>query len=229
VIATEAGELGCDDVLIATNAYTDGLIEPLRRTFVAVPSFQVATAPIPAELRKSILPERQAVSDTWRLLRYFRLDAAGRLVMGARGTFGNSTVLKTAEPHYRAVREIYPQLDGLPFEYHWGGLVAMTRDHLPHVHELAPRVRAALGYNGRGVAMATVMGGVLARWVLGESPAESGICVSPVRAIPLHALSRFGTRAAIQYLRALDAWEGTRANLPRLRLRAAGKAARLPP
>jgi len=34
---------------------------------------------------------------------------------------------------------------------------------VPHLHELAPGLRAALGYNGRGVAMATVLGTLLAR------------------------------------------------------------------
>jgi len=48
------------------------------------------------------------------------------------------------------------------YDYHWGGLVAMTGDHLPHLHELAPGLLAGLGYNGRGVAMAIVMGRLLA-------------------------------------------------------------------
>ena len=39
-----------------------------------------------------ILPDRQAASDTWHLLRYFRLSAQGRLVMGSRGFFGNAPV-----------------------------------------------------------------------------------------------------------------------------------------
>jgi glycine/D-amino acid oxidase-like deaminating enzyme len=171
---------------------------------VAIPSFQVATAPIPPALRASILPQGQAVSDTWHLLRYFRLDAAGRLVMGSRGVFGVKPLAIAARHHYRAVQEIYPQLEGLPFEYHWGGLVAMTRDHLPHLHELAPGLRAALGYNGRGVAMATVLGTLLARWTLGEPPAELGFPVTPLRPIALHRCSQLGARVAIQYFRGLD-------------------------
>src|SRR5205085_10636486 len=71
----------------ATNGYTGAVTDELRRTVVAVPSFQVATAPIPAALRQAILPGGQAASDTRRLLRYFRLDTSGRLVMGSRGTF----------------------------------------------------------------------------------------------------------------------------------------------
>ena len=50
----------------------------------------------------------------------------------------------------------------------WGGDVALTRDHLPGLHLLAPGVMAGLGYNGRGVGMATVMGKVLADWASGE-------------------------------------------------------------
>ncbi len=212
-IETPRGELTSESVILATNAYADTLHEPLRRSVIAIPSFQVATAPIPATLRASILPEGQAVSDTWHLLRYFRLDATGRLVMGSRGVFGARPLSVAARHHYRAVREIYPQLDGLPFEYHWGGLVAMTPDHLPHLHEIAPGLRAALGYNGRGVAMATVLGTLLARWALGESPSELGFPVTPLRPIPLHRCSQLGARVAIQTLRGLDGLARTRDRL----------------
>jgi glycine/D-amino acid oxidase-like deaminating enzyme len=201
---TPQGSVSAPVVIIATDAYTDSVSEELRRTIVPVPSFQVATAPIPAELRSTILPEGHAASDTWHLLRYFRLDANGRLVLGSRGTFSQSPQLRDVHYHYHAVHEIYPQLKGVPFEYHWGGLVAMTQDQLPHLHELAPGLLAGLGYNGRGVAMATVMGRLLARRALGAQVVELGFPVSPVLPVPFHALSGIGARATIQYLRFVD-------------------------
>lgn len=203
-IDTPNGSVTAPFVIIATDAYTDSISEELRRTMVPVPSFQVATAPIPTDLRGGILPEGQAASDTWRLLRYFRLDASGRLVLGSRGIFAQAPQLRDVQYHYRAVQEIYPQLEGIAFEYHWGGLVAMTQDHLPHLHELAPGLLAGLGYNGRGVAMATVMGRLLARRALGAEAMELGFPVSPPVPVPLHALSGLGARAAIQYLRFVD-------------------------
>jgi len=203
-IETSQGSVSAPLVIIATNAYTDAISEELRRTIVTVPSFQVATTPIPAALRSTILPDRQAASDTWHLLRYFRLDAGGRLVLGARGTFSQSPQLRDVQYQYRAVEEIYPQLRGIGFEYHWGGLVAMTRDSLPHLHELAPGLLAGLGYNGRGVAMATVMGRLLARRALGTPVAELGFPVTPVLPLPLHRLSGAAARASIQYLRVVD-------------------------
>ena len=209
-IETPRGSLSAPLVIVATNAYTGSVCDNLRRTVVPVPSFQVATAPIPPALRASILPEGQAASDTRRLLRYFRLDAGGRLVLGSRGSFAPTPDVRSVLGHYRAVHEIYPQLEGLPFEYHWGGLVAMTRDHLPHLHELAPGLLAGLGYNGRGVAMATMMGRLLARLALGVPAAELGFPVTAVRPVPLHALTGIAVRAAIQYLRLADALQRAR-------------------
>ncbi len=210
-VETPRGSVSASQVIVATNAYTGTLNPQLRRSVVAVPSFQVATAPIPQTLRGQILPGGQAASDTCRLLRYFRTDVSGRLVMGTRGSFAAAPTAFTARHHYRAVREIYPQLTGLGFDYHWGGYVAMTADHLPHLHELAPGLLAGLGYNGRGIAMATVMGQLLAQRVLGMPPEELGFPVTAVQPIRLHAFSRLGVRATIQYLRLLDSLTRSRA------------------
>lgn len=194
-------------VIVATDAYTGRAFDALRRTVVGVPSIQVATAPLPPRLRASILPGRQSVSDTQRILRYFRLDAAGRFVLGTRGSYGDIPVPTNTRTHEHAMRELYPQLEGLPLEYRWGGLVAMTADGIPHLHELAPGLLAGLGYNGRGVAMATAMGRLLARRALGEAAAELGFPVTPLQPIRLHALSRMAARATIRYLQARDVLE----------------------
>ena len=212
-LRTPGGTVTSATVILATDAYTDRLIDPLRRTVIPVPSLQIATEPLPANLRQSVLPQGQSASDTWHLLRYFRLDPTGRLLMGSRGMFGDAPAAVAARHHYRAVREIFPQLEGIRYEFHWGGLVAMTRDHLPHLHEVAPGLLAGLGYNGRGVAMATVMGRILAHWALGARTEELGFPVTSLAPIPLHRFNRIGARLAIQGLRALDGLARVRARL----------------
>jgi glycine/D-amino acid oxidase-like deaminating enzyme len=180
-----------------------------------VPSIQVATAPLPPALRAGILPGGQSVSDTKRLLCYFRLDAAGRLVLGTRGSYGDVPVPTTTAAHERALREIYPELAALPLEYRWGGFVALTRDGVPHLHELAPGLLAGLGYNGRGVAMATAMGRLLARRALGESAESLQFPLTPLQPIRLHGLSHLAARATIRYLQVRDALEGIQRPLRR--------------
>ncbi|HEV7986234.1 MAG TPA: FAD-binding oxidoreductase [Steroidobacteraceae bacterium] len=201
---TPRGSVTAPIVIIATDAYTDGLVDPLRRSLVVVPSFQVATAPLPPALRSSILPQHQSVSDTGHLLRYFRLDAGGRLLMGSRGAFDRTPTPESARHLYQAVREIFPRLDGTAFDFHWSGLVAITTDRLPHLHELGPGLLAGVGYNGRGIAMATTMGRLLARLAAGESAAELGFPITPVRPLRLHRFARLAARTTMQFLRARD-------------------------
>ena len=203
-VDTPGGSVTSPVVILATDAYSDKLVDVVRRTVVTVPSYQVATTPLPPELLKSILPERQSASDTWHLLRYFRLDANGRLLMGSRGVFGNAPIAVQARHHYRAVREIYPQLEGIRYDYHWGGLVAVTRDSLPRLQAIGPGLLAGFGYNGRGVAMATTLGRLLALWAAGMPAEELGFPVTPPDPVPLHAFSQWGARVAVQYLRTLD-------------------------
>ncbi len=206
-VQTPRGTVAAQTVIVATDAYTGRAFDALRRTVVAVPSIQVATAPLPPDQLAAILPGGQSVSDTQRILRYFRLDASGRFVLGTRGSYADIPAPAATPAHERALRELYPQLARTPLEYRWGGFVAMTRDGLPHLHEPAPGLLAGLGFNGRGVAMATALGGLLARRALGESVESLGFPVTPVRPIRLHALSRVGARATIGYLQARDALE----------------------
>jgi glycine/D-amino acid oxidase-like deaminating enzyme len=208
-ITTDGGDIRADRVILATNGYSGHLHDRLRRSVIAVPSWQVATEPLPPDLRAAILPERQSASDTRRLLRYFRLDAAGRFVLGSRGSFAEPQPDRSVRALCGAARELFPALRGVRFTHHWGGMVAVTRDHLPHLHVLAPGLFAGLGYNGRGVAMATVMGRALASLAQGADPDAIGVPVAPLRPMRLHAASRLGVRATIAWYRLLDARAGT--------------------
>ncbi len=74
---------------------------------------------------------------------------------------------------------LFPQLDGIGIDYHWSGHVALTMDGLPHLHNPAPGLHAMLGYNGRGVAMATAFGKMYAEYI-----AEGRPMVYPTTQIP---------------------------------------------
>jgi hypothetical protein len=204
-VRTAGGVVAAERVILATNAYSGRLHDRLRRSVVAAPSWQVATDPLPAVVRDTILPERQAGSDMRRLLRYFRLDADGRFVLGGRGSFREPQPAASVRRLCAASVALFPQLGGVAFTYQWGGLVALTQDHLPHLHALAPGLFAGVGYNGRGVAMATVMGRELARLAAGMDRSALDLPVVGVRPMALHAVSRLGVHASTAWYRVLDA------------------------
>ncbi|WP_366656907.1 FAD-binding oxidoreductase [Fodinicurvata sp. EGI_FJ10296] len=190
IVRTPGGQIAAGHVLVCTNAYTDGLAGPLARSVVPVRSVQVATRPLSENVRASILPEGHVASDTRRLLMYFRLDRDGRLLMGGRGAYSENGTRKQQENLRRATKAMFPQIGDVEWDYFWGGFVAMTRDHLPHLHEIRPGVTAALGYNGRGVAMATAMGRVLADRALGVEDRDLDFPVTGVSPIPFYGFRK---------------------------------------
>ena len=206
-IETPKGAVVADTVIIGTNGYTGRLWPGLAQTVMPLYSFQIATTPLSENLRRTILAQGQVASDTRRLLRYFRIDAHGRLVMGGRGPFKDNPGPDDAARLRAAVRSLFPQLGEQPWEFHWSGRVAMTADHLPHLHELAPGVHAGLGFNGRGVGMATLMGKFLAQRALGKGQTEIDFPITLMKPIPFHGLYRPVLRAVTGYYRVRDALE----------------------
>ena len=208
VLRTASGRLRAGQVLVCTNGYTSGPFDRLRRSIVPVRSVQVATEPLSDNLRRSILPEGHVASDTRRLLHYFRLDRDGRLLMGGRGAYGERGIKAQLAALRRAAAELFPQLGEQPWHYHWGGFVAITPDHWPHLHELEPGITAGLGYNGRGVAMATAMGRVLADRAMGMPDDALDFPVTRLQPIRLHGLRRPAVSAVVAWNRLRDHFSG---------------------
>jgi glycine/D-amino acid oxidase-like deaminating enzyme len=192
-------------VLVCTNGYTDALLPQLRRSYVAASSILCATAPLPDALRRQIMPAGLPISDARRLMNYMSFDPEGRFMIGARGSFG----LHEPESYFARLRKtakrIFPVLRGVPWEDAWGGRFALTADHLPHLHNPAPGLYAVLGCNGRGVAMLSRLGRLVADLASGAiTPAQSPVPVTPIAPIPLHALRRIGLEAVGAWYRMLD-------------------------
>jgi glycine/D-amino acid oxidase-like deaminating enzyme len=187
-VTAPAGAVTAETVLICTNGYTGNLWPGLKQSLVPVNSFQVATRPLSDNIRRSVLPEGLPVSDTRRLLRYFRLDPSGRLLMGGRGSTDDASGSTGFKRLRRLVASMFPQIGMAEWDFAWSGKVALTADHLPHIHEPAPGIKIGLGYNGRGVAMASRMGKLLADRTLGAPADEFGFPVTSIRPLPFWSL-----------------------------------------
>ncbi|MBT3332131.1 MAG: FAD-binding oxidoreductase [Rhodospirillaceae bacterium] len=204
-VTTAHGALRADKVIIATNGYTDGLWPGLAQTVVPVFSVQVATAPLGENMRGRILGGGEVLSDTHRVLWYFRQDAHGRLIMGGGGSAYESGAVNIYDGLRQRIHNLLPDAGEIDFEFAWNGKVALTTDHYPHLHELAPGLWAGLGFNGRGVAMATMMGKILADKALGTSQPEFDFPNMKPRPLPLHFLRGLAVTATRTYYNFRDA------------------------
>ena len=88
--------------------------------------------------------------------------------------------------------------------------MAMNPQNAWQVHELAPGLVAALGCNGRGLAIATTLGRDLAAWFCGAGADELAIPPSAPRSIRLHRMREPLVRSLVAYYRLRDALETRR-------------------
>ena len=204
-LVTPSGVLIAKKVILATNGYTDHLWPGLAKSIIPLYSVQVATAPLGENFRSKILGGGEVLSDTHRVLWYFRMDNHGRLIMGGGGSAYETGAVKVYDSLKDRARSLLPEAGDIEFEFSWNGKVAVTTDHYPHLHELAPDLCAGLGYNGRGVAMATMMGRILADRILGTEDPEFEFATSPLHSLPLHGLRGIAVTAARAYYRFRDA------------------------
>lgn len=208
-LSTATGSLRARRVLLATNAMSDRLWPGLAACSMAVWSFQTATAPLPADTK--VLPGRQAVSDTRRVLRYWRRDAAGRLVVGGKGTIRAPRGLRSFAVPERMRARLYPALPDVAPDFFWGGRVCVSLDRLPRFFTLADGVFAAMQDNGKGVAWCTGNGETLADLLSGVEPGDLPMPpVTPLRPIPLHPLRTLYAAAGSLWLRTQDALDRAR-------------------
>jgi len=183
-------------VVLASNGYTDPLWPGLRRTIVPLFGAIAASAPLGDAAARSILPDRPVLYESGNITVYYRIDSQQRLLIGGRGPM-REIAGPAAIPHLtRYAARLWRGLEGIEWTHAWGGRLAMTRDHYPHVHEPASGVLICLGYNGRGVAMATAMGRALAERMAHPS-AVFDMPLTPLEPIPMHAFWPLAVKAAI--------------------------------
>ncbi|MBI1262151.1 MAG: FAD-dependent oxidoreductase [Rhizobiales bacterium] len=201
------GIVRAKSLLLATNALSDGLWPGLRQMILPVWSFQIATAPLSESDRQHILPGRQAVSDTRRVLRYFRVDRDHRVIVGGKGTMFAPKNAGDFRLQQTMLERLYPQLADMPIEYRWGGEVAVTIGRLPRVLRLGPNGYASLGCNGKGVAWCSALGAPLAEMLTTGNEDVLPIPVSQVAPIPFHALRSIYVAIGSSWLRLRDAMD----------------------
>jgi glycine/D-amino acid oxidase-like deaminating enzyme len=204
-VSTPSGTVVAEQIVLATGAYTDALWPGLAKSFIGVQSAQIASKPLSENLRASIMPAKAVLSDTRKLANYYRVDAEGRLIMGGRGPLGDDPEPSTLVALERAARERFPMLADVEWEHAWAGRIDMTLDQMPHLCVLAPGVTSFLGLNGRGIALTTTFGAVLANRLTGGRDVALHWPESKLATVPFHALRAPGLRVAVAWYRLRDA------------------------
>ena len=169
VLHTARGAVKAGEVIVATNGYTGPLTPRLRRRILPIASHIIATEPLPADLARSLIPKGRTLSDTPRVLTYYRMSPDGtRMVFGGRARFTQVSPEVSAPLLYEMMCARFPQLRGSKVTHAWTGNTGFTFDYLPHMG-VDGGLHYCMGCNGSGIAMMSYLGWQTARKIIGGS------------------------------------------------------------
>lgn len=205
VLTVNGHHISAKNIVIATDSYTDGLWPTISQSYVTVCSAQMATDPLTEELRRQIIPEQLGISETRKITYYCRIDPEGRFVIGGRGKTPDRVDAAVLRQLRTAAEARFPALQHVTWPYQWACRVGMTLDDLPHLENPAPGIWTSYGYCGRGMAMGTVMGTVLAKAVCGVPLEALDYPVTPAARLPFYPLRQIGASLLINWYRLREA------------------------
>jgi len=205
-LRTPSGTVRAKQVIVGTNAYSNmtPATAAYQRELVPFRSAMIATERLPAGLDDCLMVERRSYTETRRMMKWFR-KVDGRMLFGGRDAFGKEGQTTGFDALRRAMVELFPDLAGLRIEYQWSGYVGMTFNSLPHVGRSDDTTTFCLGYNGAGVAMASLLGQHAAALALGEKPELSLLAAPGLNPVPFHSVRAPGVRLVAAWYQFLDA------------------------
>jgi glycine/D-amino acid oxidase-like deaminating enzyme len=202
-VTTGRGSVSAKRLVLCPGAYGTDLWPGLQRSVVPVRAHQLVTAPLSDNVRTSILPGGQSVTDTRRLYSGARMLPGGQLHLSVDGS-GCGTSITDFKKAAARVRALFPQIGEPVWAESWTGWVDMSADQYPHLHKLADDAWAAIGLSGRGIAFGTLLGREIARQIMTPGHPELFMPVTPLKPMALRPVAEPLVAALMAWYRLRD-------------------------
>jgi glycine/D-amino acid oxidase-like deaminating enzyme len=176
-LETRGGSVRARRAVLATSAYTHGLLPGLLHRFIPLYDYILVSDPLTGDQRAAIgWRGREGVTDGRNFFNYYRLTRDNRILWGTSEAayFTGNRVAPECDhspPHYAALRASFrrhfPALASLEFPYAWGGPICSTTRLTPFFGSaIGGRVHYGLGYTGHGLGTTRIAGRILAHLAL---------------------------------------------------------------
>jgi glycine/D-amino acid oxidase-like deaminating enzyme len=195
-VATPQGAVRARAVVLAMNAWAARLPE-VRPHLVVTSSDVVATPPVPERLAAIGWSDGPCISDSRRLVNYFRTTREGRIVFGKGGGMlafhgrigpafdGSSRRERVVLEH---LHRLLPMCFDLGADASWCGPIDYSIGGMPFLMRLpdAPEVTVGVGFSGNGVGPSHLVARMLASMALrtGDEWESTPFVRTPARRLP---------------------------------------------
>lgn len=207
MVQTPKVKLTAATLVLATNAFTEKF-GVSSNTITPIFTYASMTRP----LNDSELSEFKAI-EPWGLTSAHPAGTTARLTSDKRifirntlnfqpDLSSNEAVLDKAKTkHRKSFLARFPQLQHVPFEYTWGGMICVTLNHEPVFKKHDSGVYVVAAMNGVGVAKGTYLGNYLAEFICGKESAELDFILnhSAPSWIPPDPLRSMGARVRLSF------------------------------
>lgn len=203
-VVTPQGTTRAREVVVATNGYTGKLTPWLRRRVIPIGSYMIATEPLPEEQVRRLIPNNRILSDTRKVVFYYRASPDQRRILFGGRVSNSETDPEISGPLLHAeMVKIFPELATTRISHSWCGFIAYTFDELAHIgrHD---GLHYAMGYCGSGVGMAGYLGMRLGQQVLGLDAGRTALDDLRFQTRPLYTGNPWFLAPSVHYYRWKD-------------------------
>ncbi|SDM61624.1 NAD(P)/FAD-dependent oxidoreductase [Allokutzneria albata] len=171
-VETTRGSISAEAVVVATNAWSGGLLPELQGLLTPVQGQMLATEPLPPVCSSGMSAHISSHGEYWQQ------TPDGRIVLGGcRGAGALDRVDALAGVPEDAVHEallgvlprLFPDIGPIRVTDSWVGPMAFTADLVPVASQVRERVWAVGGFSGHGMPFGLSLGRVLASAVTAGS------------------------------------------------------------
>ncbi|MEO4046883.1 FAD-binding oxidoreductase [Pseudomonas sp. CAU 1711] len=169
-VHTAHGQVRAKTLVLACNAYLNGLDPTLGGKVLPAGSYVIATEPLGEARARSLIPQNMALCDQRVALDYYRLSADNRLLFGGACHYSGRDPADIAAYMRPKMLKVFPGLADVRIDFQWGGMIGIGANRLPQIGRLKdqPNVYHAQAYAGHGVNATHLAGKLLAEAIAGE-------------------------------------------------------------
>lgn len=203
-VTTARGVVDAGAVVVATNGYTGALTPWLRRRVIPIGSYIIATEPIPPALMLKLLPGPRMITDSRKVVVYYRKSPDGtRILFGGRVSASETDPQVSGPRLHAMLTKIFPALRDTRISHSWVGFIAYTFDELAHIGQ-HDGLHYSMGYCGSGVGMAGYLGMRLGMQVLGKRDGDTAFDGLAFQTRPLYRGKPWFLAPSVTYYRMRD-------------------------
>lgn len=169
-VHTARGSVRAKTLVLACNAYLNGLDPELGGKVLPAGSYVIATEPLGEARARALIPQNMALCDQRVALDYYRLSADNRLLFGGACHYSGRDPADIAAYMRPKMLQVFPDLKDVRIDFQWGGMIGIGANRLPQIGRLKdqPNVYHAQAYAGHGVNATHLAGKLLAEAIAGE-------------------------------------------------------------